>query len=133
MPRKRHTTRIQAQPAGQLQPQHRQCDRYAAPGFEHSIEVAVVRVVVVVDVAAKAQITKKELIERAQLLQRRRIQRQPALDACQQLIHIAQHLLHVQFGVIVLSQTDGGFQQRKVLITLNQTGEILQRRRCIQI
>ena len=45
----------------------------------------------------------------------------------QQLVHITQHLLHVQVGVFVLRQADGCFQKREVLVTLHQAGKVLQR------
>lgn len=44
----------------------------------------------------------------AQALQLGRIARQAALEAGQQLIDIAQHLLHIELRVFVLRQADGG-------------------------
>ena len=120
MPRKRHAARVQPQPDGQLQPQHGQRDWNAAPRAHHGVEVAVVGVVVVVDVAAKAQVAKEKLVQRAQALQLGRVARQPALEAGQQLVNIAQHLFDIQVGVFVLRQADGGLQQRKVRIALHQ-------------
>ena len=127
MPRKRHAARIQAHAHGQFEPQHRQRDWNAPARAQHGVEVAVVRVVVVVDVAAKAQVPKKELVQRAQPLQLGRIARQAALEAGQQLIDIAQHLLHIELRVFVLRQADGSFQQGKMRIALHEAGEILQR------
>src|SRR5207245_6596762 len=84
---------------------------------------------VFVDVSAEAQVAKGKLGERTQTLQGRRIGGQAPLQAGQQLVYIAQHLLHVELGVLVLGQADGGFQQRKMLVALHQAGEVLQRRR----
>ena len=120
MPRKRHAARIQAQAHGQFQPQHRQRDRDAPAGAQHGIEETVVRVVVVVDVAAKTQVPKKELVQCAQALQLGRIARQAALEAGQQLIDIAQHLLHIELRVFVLRQADGGFEQGEMRIALHE-------------
>ena len=126
-------TGMQAQALSQLQPDHRQGDRDAATGTQHRIEVAVVRVVVVVEVAAEIQVAEKELIERAQALQMRGIGRQAALEPGQQLIDIAEHLLHIEVGVVVLGQAGRGLQQRKVLVAVHQTAEIFQRRGDVEL
>ena len=95
--------------------------------------MAVVRVAVVIDIAAEAQVAKEELVERAQALQRRRIGRNPALQPSQQLVDVAQHLLHIEVRVFVLRNADGGFEQRKVVVALHQRAEVLEGRRRGQI
>ena len=124
---------MQAQALRQLDPQHRQRDLDAAPRAQHHVEVAVVRVAVVVDVAAEAQVAKEELVERAQPLQRRGIGGQAALQARQQLVDVAQHLLHVEIGVFVLRQAGRRFQQREMVVALHQRAEVFQRRRDFEI
>ncbi len=52
----------------------------------------------------------EELVERAQLLQGCCVGRDAALEAGQQLVHIAQHLLHIQVGIFVLRQAGNGLQ-----------------------
>ena len=121
MPRESHTARIQVQPQRQFQPQHGQRDGNAAPGFQQHIEETVVGVVVVVDVAAEIQVEKEKLVQGPQALQGRRIRRHTPLQAGQQLVHIAQHLLHIELGVFVLRQAGGSLQQWKVLVALHQT------------
>ena len=127
--RKTHPAHMQTQPLGQLHPQHRQADGNAPPRAQHRIQVAVVGVVVIVDVARKAQVGIKELVEHVQPLQRRGIAGQASADAGLHLVHIAQQLLHIQLGVLVLRDAGGGFEQRKVLVALHQASEILQGRR----
>ncbi len=126
MAREADTARIEPHAAGELQPQHSQRDRYAATGFEDRVQVAVVRVVVVIDVSAKVQIAEEKLVEHPQALQRWGIGWQATFDAGQQLINIAEHLLHIQIRVLILGHADGGFQQRKMLVTLYQAGKVLK-------
>ena len=64
---------------------------------------------------------KEKLVERAQTLHGRRIRRDASLQTGQQLVYIAENLLDIEFGVFVLSQADGGFQQREMLVALHQT------------
>ena len=116
-------------PLGQFHPQHRQADGNAPACAQHRVQVAVVGVVVVVDVARKAQVGIKELVEHVQPLQRRGIAGQAPADAGLHLVHIAQQLLHIQLRVLVLRDAGGGFEQRKVLVALHQASEILQGRR----
>src|SRR5690242_12581174 len=99
MPRKAYATRLQSEAMRQFHPQDGQRDRYAAARAQDGIEVTVVRVVVIVDVAAEAQVMKEKLVERTQPVQRRRIGGQTALEAREQLVHVAEHLLHVELGV----------------------------------
>ena len=132
MARKPDAPGLQVQALGQLHPQHCQRNRDTASRAKHGVEVAVVRIVVIVDVAAETQIVEKELIQQAQALQRRRIGRQTALEPRQQLIDIAQDLLHVEFGIFVLRQTGRRFEQRKVLVALYQRAEIFKGGGCGQ-
>ncbi|MDT4859949.1 hypothetical protein FQZ97_944810 [compost metagenome] len=128
MPGEVDAPRLQAQPLRQLQPEHPQGDRNAAPGPEHRVEVAVVGVVVVVDVAAKTHVAKEELVERPQPLQRvGGVVAAPAHPG-QQLVHVAQHGLHIHLGIFVLRDGGGGFQQRQAVIVGHQRGEIAQGR-----
>ena len=128
VPRKANAPRTESQALGQLNPQHRQADRDAAAGAQHGIHITVVRVVVIVDVATKAELPVEEVAEQPQALQGRCIHRDAAFDAGQQLVDIAQHLLDVQLGVLVLRQAAGGFKQRKVLVALHQAGKVFKRR-----
>jgi hypothetical protein len=100
-------------------------DGNAPARAQHGIQVAVFGVVVVVDVAGKAQVGKKNWLS-----MRRRCnaghRRASGAAAGQQLVHIAQQLLHIQLGVFVLRQAGGGFEQGKVLVALHQRGKILQ-------
>ena len=123
------SARVQIQAGGQLQPQHRQRDGNTPSPAQQRIQVAVIGVVIVVDIATKPQILKEELVQQAQLLQRRCVAWQATLQARQQLVDSAQHLLNIQLGIIVQRQTGGCFKQRKVLVALNKAGKILQRRR----
>jgi hypothetical protein len=52
----------------QLQPQHRQADGDTSARAQHHMQVAVVGIVVIIEVAAKAKFVKEKLIEKAQLL-----------------------------------------------------------------
>ncbi|MNK64961.1 hypothetical protein D3C87_842460 [compost metagenome] len=126
MPREADAARLQAQALRQFHPQHGQRDRNAAAGAQHGVQVAVVGVVVVVDVAAEIQVAEEELVQRAQPGQRRGVGRQAALEAREQLVDVAQHLLHVEFGVFVLRDAGGRFEQRKVVIAADQRLEIFQ-------
>ena len=103
----------------QLHPQNRQRHWNAPARMEQSVQVAVVGIVIVVDVAGETQFAVEKLVQRAKALQRRRVSRKPALQACQQLVNIAQHLLNIEAGVFVLGQRDSRFKQRKVLIALD--------------
>ena len=124
-----HAAGVQAETLGQLDPEHRQRDLDAAARAQHHVDVAVVRVAVVVDVAAEAQVAEEELVERAQPLQRRRVGRDPALQARQQLVDVAEDLLHVQIGVFVLGDAGRGLQERELVVALHQHAEVLQWRR----
>ncbi|MNG23246.1 hypothetical protein D3C84_1078310 [compost metagenome] len=73
---------------------------------------------------------KEELIEGAQSLQRRGVGRQAAPQAGQQLVDVAQHLLHVEFGVFVLCQADRSLEQGKLVVAPHERAEILQGGRC---
>ena len=102
MPGKRHAAHHQADALGQLHPHHRQGYGDAPARAQHGVEVAIVGVVVVVDVAAKVQVAVEELVQGTQPLQQCRVARQSAFKAGEQLVHVAQHLLHIQLGVFVL-------------------------------
>jgi hypothetical protein len=104
----------QAQALRQFDPQHSQGNLVATAGAQHDVQVTVVGVAVVIDVAAEAQVAKEKLIERAQALQRRCIGGQSALEARQQLIHVAQHLLDIEVGVFVLGNAGRRFEQGKL-------------------
>ncbi|MDQ0587066.1 hypothetical protein QFZ47_001175 [Variovorax paradoxus] len=128
MARKADAARLQAQPLRQFHPQHRQRNGNAAARAQHGVQVAVVGVVVVVDVAAEIQVVEEELVERPKPGKRCGIGRQPALEAGEQLVDIAQHLLHVEVGVFVLRQAGGSLEQRKMVVALHQRFEIRQGR-----
>ena len=57
---------------GQLDVQHRQGDRDATARREHPVQIAVVRIVVVVDVAGKPELLEEEAVQPAQPLHRHR-------------------------------------------------------------
>jgi len=118
MPREGHPGRLQPQALRQLQPQHRQRDGDAAARAQHGMQVAVVRRVVVVGVAGKAQLAVEEMVQQAQALQLARVGRQPPRQARLQRVHVGQHLLHVQLGIFVLRQAGGRLQQRQGLTIL---------------
>ena len=59
--------------------------------------------------ATELEVTIKKLAEHAQLMQWRGIGGDAPLQACLELINFTQHLLHVQLGVVVLAQANGGF------------------------
>ena len=127
MPGEANASHREAQPLRQLHPQHRQGDGDTTARAHQHLHEAVVRVVVIVDVAAEVQILKKELIENAQLLQRAGIHRNAALDAGQKLVRIIQYRLDIQVRVFVLCQADCGFKQSKVGVALYQSGKVVQR------
>ena len=53
---------------------------------------------------------------------------QQPLLAGHPVLLLAQHLLDVEVGVFVLGHADGGFQQGKLVVALDERGEILERR-----
>jgi hypothetical protein len=63
----------------------------------------------------------------------RSIGRDTALQAREQLVQVAKHLLQIEIGVFVLRDAGRGFQQREMLIALHQGAEILQRARCGEV
>ena len=80
VPRERDPLRCEADLLRELDVEHRERDRYAAPRAQHLVQVAVARVVVVVDVAGEAQLVEEEPVQHAQALQRHRIGGKPALE-----------------------------------------------------
>jgi hypothetical protein len=125
-PGKADAARLQAQALRQFHPQHRQRDGDAAAGAQHGVQVAVVGVVVVVDVAAEVQVVEEELVQCAQPGERCGVGRQAPLQAGQELVDVAQDLLDVQLGVLVLRQAGGGFEQREMVIAVDERFEIFQ-------
>ena len=126
MARKPHTKHRQANALAQFQPQHRQADGNAQTGGHHHIQIAVVRVIVVVHIARKAQVGVEKVVELAQLVQSVCAGQDAALQSCRPVVHVAEHLLNVQRGKFILRQADGGFQQGELVVTLHQTGEVVQ-------
>ena len=47
-------------------------------------------------------------------------------DGVRKLVDIAEHLLHVELGVLVLRQAGGGFEQRKMIVALDERTKILE-------
>lgn len=127
MPRKADARGGQPQALSQLQPYHRQSNWNRAARAQNNTHIAVARVVKMIQVGRKIQITVKELIQYAQLLQWPGICRHTALHTGQQLIHIIEHPLHIQRGVFILAQADSCLQKGKLSITVNQRCKIFQR------
>ncbi len=124
--REAHPAGLEPQALGQLQPEHRQRDLDAPAGAQHRVDIAVVGVGEVVEIAAEAQVVEEELVERAQAVQVGRVGRDPAAQPLEQAVDLVQHLLHVEVGVLVESQAGGRLQQGKVIVAPDQGTEIVQ-------
>src|SRR4051812_844912 len=110
------TARMQAYALRKLYPEDGQRDLDAAARAQHHVEIAVVRVAIVVDVAAEAQVTEEELVERAQPLQCRGVGWNAALQAREQLVDVTQHQLQVEIGIFILREAGRGFEQGEMLV-----------------
>jgi hypothetical protein len=126
VPRKRHTQGRQARLGRQLDVKHGQGHRNAAPRLQHPVQVAVLRIVEIVRVAAEPQLVEEVAVEHAQAVQRRGIGRQAAAEALAQPVHLVDHGLHIQPRLGVLTQQSGGLQQREMRVVGHQGGEIFQ-------
>ena len=92
------------------------------------VHIAVGRVVVVVEVAGKAQLGIKESIECAELAQAVALTRQTLGEPHLQPVEFGHHALQIQIGLGILRDADGRFHQRKVVIALHQRSKVLQGR-----
>ena len=110
-----------------FEPQNGQRDRDRATRFQHHVDITVVRIVVVVDVAAKTQVAEEELVDGAQFLQRHCVGRNAPLQPCQQLVYLTQDLLHIEFRVFVLGDADGRFEQGELGVAVHQRLEVFKR------
>jgi hypothetical protein len=126
VPRKRHTQGRQARLGRQLDVKHGQGHRNAAPRLQHPVQVAVLRIVEIVRVAAEPQLVEEVAVEHAQAVQRRGIGRQAAAEALAQPVHLVDHGLHIQPRLGVLTQQSGGLQQREMRVVGHQGGEVFQ-------
>ena len=119
--------RRQAQRAGQLQPNQRQRNRNPDPALQNLMDEAVRGVVVVIDVAAKAQVFVKKPVERAQARQGRVLASYATVQPLHQMVHGRQGGLNIELGIFVLGHANCRLQQREVVVGLHQRLEIVQR------
>lgn len=105
---------------GQFDIDHGQRDGDAAPGREHPVDVAVVGIVIIVDVAGKGHFLEEEMVEHAQLLDLRSVRGQALLELGGQ--RIERHLLfgEIHLGIEVLTQRQGGFEQGNRIVLAHQ-------------
>ena len=119
--------RRQAQRAGQLQPNQRQRNRNPDPALQNLVDKTVRRVVIVIDVAAKAQVFVEKPVERTQARQGRVLAPHAAVQPLHQMIHGRQGRLHIELRIFVLCHANRRLQQREVVVGLHQRLEIVQR------
>ena len=133
MPRKSHAMGFQAQPGGEFEPDHGQGNRDAPAGAHHRAQEAVVGVVVIVEVGAKAQVLVKKLVQGAQALQCGGIAGDPTFEAGEQLVYIGKHLGNIGLWVFVLHQRGRSFEQGEAFVAADQGLKIGQRRGNLKI
>jgi len=128
MPGKAHALCRQIDGRSQLQPDQRHTDGNAAPRLQHMVDVAVGRVVVIVEIAAKTQLAIEELVEHAQALQRIGFAGQALEQAHLQPVQLGAGRLQVEIGHGILGDADCRLHQRQVVIALHQRCKVLQGR-----
>jgi hypothetical protein len=106
MTRERHAAHGNIHLRRHLQIQHRQRDRDTAPALEHHVQVAVIRVVVIVDVRPEAQFAKEVTVQNADALLDVGIVRNAALDAQGEFVDLREHGLQIEIGIGVLRERE---------------------------
>jgi hypothetical protein len=128
--RKRDSARAEADLAGDLGIEHGERDRTPRRVCS-TAQVAVLRVVVVVDVAGEAELLKKKRLSSATAASAPR-PGDARLQARRQRVDLGEHALAIERGVVVVGQGDRRLQDRKARVVGDERGEILERGRRVE-
>ena len=104
----------------------------AAPALQHEVEVAVPRVVVVVDVAREAELLEEEAVEQAQPLHRRGVAGDARLQPRSESVDLGEDALAVERGIVVLGDRERRLRHRQARVVGDERGEVLERGRGVQ-
>ena len=111
MPRERHALEGQADAPPDLHVEHRQRDGDPGAPVDDLVQVRVARIVVVVRVAAKAQVVEQEFVQRDDAVFGRRIVRETRAQLLREALELADIAVDIQPWVGILRDLQTGPRQ----------------------